>query len=103
MSLVRGVQLAFEVTLALVGDKEGADRAIGVIGAEIAVAEIELCDDPISANRFEDVATLGRIPELLSESQILLRRDVAEFLAVFRVVFLELFLRTEAGATRSQH
>jgi len=81
--------LAEEVTLTIVGNEEGANGSVAIVGAEIAVAAIEAAELAAGPSGFEDWSADGRIPERLRQIQVFGLTDGAEFVPMLLVVFVE--------------
>src|SRR5579872_3465477 len=89
MLALRTASLTVEIALTIVRDKERPDRAVAIVGSEVAVSAVESGHDPASLHHFEDRPTIRSVPQVLRELQVLFRRDIPEL----PPVLLEMFLK----------
>src|SRR5262249_22279753 len=94
--------LPVKVTLAIVGNEEGPNRAVGIICAEVALALVEPAELAIPAHRLQNPSAHGRIAQRLRQPQILLLRDPAELGPMLPVMLVELGSAAKAWAGRPQ-
>ncbi|NDJ13362.1 MAG: hypothetical protein EBY17_19560 [Acidobacteriia bacterium] len=92
--------LALKVADAIIRDEKGANRAVGVVGYEIVVAEVELGAATRLAFGFQDGLAGAGIAKLLGSLQILILGDTGKVLAVFGKMLFKQMLGTEAAPTR---
>jgi len=75
---------------------------VRIVGAEVAMPPVEAAELAIRPSGFEDRTAGGLIAQFLRQPQIVLLANMAEFRAVFLIMFVELSLRAKAGSRRAK-
>ena len=90
-----------EISFACVGDKEGANGSVGVVGAEVSGFTVEARNNAIRCDGLKNRAPGGCVAQRLRALEIFLARNVSELAAVLGVMLIEQTAGAESG-TRSQ-
>jgi hypothetical protein len=90
--------LALKIPDAIVGDEERAQRSIRIVRNDPPVPPIELCTPAIGTFGYQNILPRPRIAQLLRHMQVLISRNLSEFLTVFGEVIVQQMQRTESPA-----
>jgi hypothetical protein len=89
--------LPLEIAQSVVGDEKGANRAIGIVGAEVSALHIEAGKASAGALQFQNVPAGARVAKLLRKAEVLILCNGSKLGPVFFVVFGQKMLGAEAG------
>ena len=92
---MRPRRLPVEVSFAIPGAKERADREVFVKGDEIALSAIESTPHGVRPNNLEDIASHRRIPQSLGSREIFITADRTELWTMLRKMFAKFVLIIE--------
>src|SRR5580698_7103440 len=94
--------LPSEIAFAVVGDEEGSDGSVWIIGSEIAMPPVEAAELAVAAPRFQDGTAQRSVSQLLRQTQVLGLVDGAKFGAVLLKMLVQQGAAAETWAGGEQ-